>query len=301
MALLVAISMMGCPTAKKPEKEPSGLVKTTTPAMVPIDTAKASKDVAELMRAVRMAHGQLGAVLGPHKFTGTSTVEILRGDTSLDKIDENVVLELGAKRNYRGIRNLSGDHGKEVIFLDGTLYLRPRYSKFHRRAPESKGEPVKLRNQLFSTLAQYMDPLAHIVDLGAATDTQFAGRSAHKIELKTLATPRARTAEGFSQRKWRETIVGGSVSGHIILDKKTGAPLAANVTGEVQFTRKGERLRMKISLGHAVADLGKAVAIAAPPADQVVDTLQRSRETDERDRLLKGIAPPAGKSTIPSN
>ncbi len=296
-----ALGMLGCPTAKQPDKQPSGLVKTSKPVVAPIDADKATKDLAELMRAVRMPHHRVGAAHGAHKFSGTSTAEILSGDQSLDKTDESVEIAVDDKGNYRAIRNLSDDNGREVIFVGDTLYLRPRHNKFHRRAPESKTEPRTLRDQFFSTLASYMEPLAHVLKIGAVETTQFAGRDAFKIGLTTAASPRARTKEAFSQRTWRETIRGGSVSGHIVLDKKSGAPLAANVKGEVEFERNGKPMRMKISVSHALRELGKTVAIAAPPPDQTVDTLQLNKETAERDRLLKGIAPPAGKTAIPSN
>lgn len=301
LAGCLAALVAGCPTADKPEHHKSGLVKTVEHQVEQIDPAKATKQLSELLRAIAMPHHRVGAALGAHKFSGTSTVEVLRGDKSLNKIEANVVIEVDAKGNYRAIRNLSGDYGREVIFAGGTLYLRPRYSKYHRRAPETKTEPVELRNEFFSTLAAYMQPLAHVVDLGTVSEVQLAGREAYKIELSTAAKPRARPSEGKVQREWRETITGGNVSGHVVLDKKTAAPLAAKLNGEVTFRRKGERLRMKVSVNQAISDVGKAVAIAAPPADQTVDTLQRRTETDERDQLLKGIAPPAGKTAIPSN
>ena len=39
-----------------------------------------------------------------------------------------------------------------------------------------------------------------------------------------------------------------------------------------------------------------APAIAAPPADQIVTTPMRAREVDDRNTLLKGIAPPERKA-----
>jgi len=297
---LAALSA-GCPTADKPEHKTSGLVDTVKRETVPVDPAKATKNVAELLRAIGQSHDKVGAAIGAHKFSGSSTVEVLRGDTSLQKIEANVVIELDARGNYRAIRNLSGDYGREVIYLDGTLYLRPRYSKYHRRAPETKAEPTKLRNQFFSTLAEYLQPLANVLAIDKVSEVSFAGRSAYKITLTTADKPRTRPDERLDQRRWRETITGGKVSGHVVLDKKSGAPLAAKISGEVAFTRKGKKLRMKLSISHAISDVGKAIAIAAPPPDQTVDTLQRNTETAERDRLLKGIAPPTGKTAIPSN
>lgn len=297
----VVVAGAGCPTADKPERPPSGLVKTIAPVVEPIDVSRATRQLDELMRAISMPHHRVGKALGPHRFQGSSTVEVLRATSSLRKIEENVTLELGAKDSYHGVRNLSDDRGREIIFSGGTLYLRPRYSKFHRRAPTRKSEPTALRDELFSTLAAYLQPLAHLIDVGEATETTFAGRKAVKVMLATAAKPRSRKPERLVQRKWRENIEGGTISGHVVLDRESGAPLAAQVSGELELVRDGERLRMKLRVSHLVKDVGAAVAIAVPPPDKTVDTLQRSRETDEHDQLLKGIAPPLGKTAIPSN
>jgi hypothetical protein len=69
-------------------------------------------------------------------------------------------------------------------------------------------------------------------------------------------------------------------------------PLSVKLTGTVVFTRDGRRFTMKVSVDSSASEIGRAAAIAAPPADQVVSTPERLREVDDRDFLLQGIAPP---------
>jgi hypothetical protein len=49
---------------------------------------------------------------------------------------------------------------------------------------------------------------------------------------------------------------------------------------------------MAVKLDSSLSGIGTAAAIAAPPEDEVVATPERLREVDDRDELLKGIAPP---------
>jgi hypothetical protein len=87
-----------------------------------------------------------------------------------------------------------------------------------------------------------------------------------------------------------------SVSGEVLIDAEHGVPLKATLEGVVVYSQNGTPSEMAIKISYDISDIGGAVAVTAPAAEDTVDTPVRLREVDERDDLLEGIAPPAAKS-----
>jgi hypothetical protein len=56
---------------------------------------------------------------------------------------------------------------------------------------------------------------------------------------------------------------------------------------------------MTFAVEHTIEAIGESAAITAPAAEKWVATPLRSREAEERDALLKGIAPATRKSPQP--
>jgi hypothetical protein len=69
------------------------------------------------------------------------------------------------------------------------------------------------------------------------------------------------------------------------------------LAGAVGYTRDGVRRTMKLSVDAAITGIGTPVAIAAPDRAEVVATPERMREVDDRDFLLRNIAPPLRRKT----
>jgi hypothetical protein len=149
---------------------------------------------------------------------------------------------------------------------------------------------------MFSTLYANWELLANRAELTARDTAQIGGRTGKTIEINTAPKARPRPKETFEHRKWRESIKVDSVKGSIVLDAESGAPLKGRLDGKLSFRRDGRDFVMTVAVTHEVSDIGKAAAISKPPADQTVDTHKRRYELEERDRLLRGIAPPAAKS-----
>ena len=264
-----------------------------------IDVARAAKDPAELGRALATPYRDVVAALGPHTFTFKSTNTVDENGKRVSELNDTTKLELGAKDSFHGTYENSADYGREAIFVDGKLYLRPRYQRFHGRAPDSPDEPGQVRDAYFDSIYatwELLAPAVELTDGGAAT---VAGRSGRKIIVKQAPSPRSNPPEPLDQRKWREKRTIEGVSGEVVLDAEKGVPLSVKLAGTVNFSRDGRRFTMKVTLDSALAATGP-VEIAAPPPDMVVATPERLREVDDRDFLLQGIAPPLRKNEAPA-
>ena len=296
-ALFATLALAAC--GRSPgvsDQELGQLVIAPKQKVEPINVAKAAKDPAELTRALARPYRDTVTALGPHTYSIQTTTTVDEAGKRVTDLSDQTVIELGDKGAFHGTYTSSADYGREVLFTGGKLYLRPRYQRWHGRAPETPDEPVTVRDTFFEAIAATWDLLAPGTELTDAGAAQIGGRNGRKIVVKLAPTPRPPPAEPLTQRKWREKRAVEAVAGEIVLDAETGAPLSVKLQGIVSFSRDGRRFSMKLNADGAASAIGTLVPLEVPPSDQVVATPERLREVDDRDFLLQGIAPPSRRN-----
>lgn len=300
-ALLVALVLAAaCGSGEgRSDDELAGLVHAPKQTEDPIRVDRAASDVGELLRAAALPHARVGELLGSHTVTGKSHTEVLEKGAAVESIDDEMGIELDAKGNYHAQADNSKEYGRDVYFVDGWLYLRPRFGKFNRRRPVDDGEAARLRGEVYGTVAATLELLAPGAALSDGGVVQVGGREARLVKLATARKPRSAPAQALSQRKWRETVKVEEVTGEVALDPKTGVPLRAVVQGTVSFQRDGRSFQMKLDARHELGTFGAVEDVEAPAAEQVASDTEKRHELDERDALLDGIAPKSARSRNP--
>lgn len=292
-------ALTGCPSGDGgvPDEALGGLVVAPANQERAIDMERLRKHPDELLRAAQLSHAQIATKLGSHRFTGSVKIEVKEDDAVVESLDVTTHIELAADGSYQARSENSREYGRQVIFKDGALYLAPRYSRFHKRAPESDAEPVEIRNDMYQELAAHLE----LIQRGINVEDRGSGRRDDGRDVRTLGIVKAAAdrpvsqPERLSQRKWRDAIAVTEASGELAVDVQTGAVLHAEVRAGVTFTRDDRRFTMTFDIVHDIADIGADIAIAAPPDDRWVPTPLRRTEVEMRDRLLEGIAPPTRK------
>jgi hypothetical protein len=279
-----------------PDQDLGGLVIAPKQKADPIDLDRATREAAELGRALALPQHAVAAALGPHTATISTTTTVLEGGKPVSELSDHATLEMGTQGAYHGVYTNSADYGREVTWQGGKLYLRPRYQRWHERAPETTDEPDRLRDQFEDAIWATWDLLAPAVEVSDLGPAQAAGRSGRKIAVKLSPDPKQPAVEPLAQRKWREQRTISELEGEVVLDAEKGVPLAVKLTGTVELSRDGRRFAMKIALDASVSAIGQLASIALPNREDVVATPERLREVDDRDFLLQGIAPPLRKN-----
>ena len=274
-----------------------GLVVEARKPEPPVDVDRATRDPAELGRALARPYRVVVAALGPHTAGVNSAVKVDEGGRQVSELSDHAQIDNATGDVFHAVYTTSADYGREAIFVDDRLYLRPRYQRWHTRDPESPDEPAELRDRYFEAIAATWDLLAPGAELTDGGPLEIAGRHGRKIAIKRTADPRDPPPEPVAQRKWRETRTVDAVAGEVVLDAERGVPLAVKLDGAVGFTRDGKHFAMKVSVDSTISGIGTAAAVAPPPASEVVSTPERRREVDDRDYLLQGIAPPLRRNT----
>jgi hypothetical protein len=297
--LLGALALVACSSEGVPDERLEGLVHPTRKEPAPIDVDKAAGSAAELVRAARLPHRQVGAALGAHGFKATSWFEVRDAGQLEEQLEVMVRGQQDAAGGLHCTRENSADFGAEMIFTGGTVYVRPRYSKFHRRPPADEEEPQRFCDETFAELGDYLELVAHGLEVSDEGPIDLVGRRGRKVRLAAAPAARSPAREPDPRRAWRQTVVVNELSGHVILDQDTGALLAGELRATINFARDGKSKDMKLKVDQAIDVIGSVATIAAPPADQTVATFEHSQEAEEREALLQGIAPPARKAPTP--
>jgi hypothetical protein len=291
---------LGCGSGKgRSDEELDGLVTARKVVAEPIAIDKAVSDVAELRRALLQPHHVVADTLGSHAFRGSSSVRLSTGSGAdpVETLDDETAIDFAASGAFRASLDNSREYGRHVVYSGDTLYLQPRFGKYHERAPTDPDEPGHIRDDIYATFGDYFDLVsaaAKLEDRGAVTHE---GRAAHAVGF-TLGERRKREYEA-SQKLWRNDAVVTELSGEVILDDATGAALSGTLSGSVAFARDGTNYTMAITAKHAISAVGTDPSIEPPPDDQTVATRVRSHELEQRDSLLEGIAPPLRKAPAP--
>jgi hypothetical protein len=274
------------------DQELPGLVVEAKKPDAPIDVERAAHDPAELGRALAQPYRTIRAALGPHSVAVNTTTTVDEGGKTVSELSDHAQIENGDGGAYHAIYTNSADYGRETTFVDGKLFLRPRYQRWHARDPEAPDEPPALRDQYFEATSAVWELLAPGAELADAGPVDIAGRAGRKIAVSRSSDPTQPGAEPLTQRAWREGRSVEAVSGEVVLDVDKGVPLAMKLTGTLGFSREGRRFTMKLAVDSTISGLGTTAEIAPPSDDEVVATPERRREVDDRDYLLQGIAPP---------
>ena len=261
-----------------------------------IDLEAAAQEPAALGRALSRRYEDLLADTKPHVLAIKTSTVVEEAGKPVSELTDETTLENGEQGAFRGVYTNSGEHGREVVFTGGKLYLRPRYQRWHGRAPELPGEPAAIRESFYTPIPATWELVGHAAELTDRGPVQVAGRAGRKVEVKLSPSPAKPAREDLVQRQWREGRSVEALAGTVVLDAETGAPLSIDLGASIGFSRDGRSFVMKVKLASTLSNLGQAAAIAPPPEGEVVATPGRMREVDERDWLLQGIAPPIRKN-----
>lgn len=289
----LALAAAGCgASGGTSDKDLEGLVVAEKPPPRTIDLGKVSRDAQTLAAALQLPWSRAAVQLGDHRLTITTQHEVREGNGVLETLEDTTVIDLAKDGTYRALYENQHDYGREVVYLDGKLYLRPRYARWHARAPETDTEATEIRDQMASALGAHVAIYAHGLEVSDKGGVQEAGRAGRRLELKLAPSPKPAPRPTLTQHAWREGLTVEAAAGEVVLDDATGLPLKARIDATVAFVRDGKRLTMRLAIQQSTAP--GTVAVARPEDDQIVATPVRLREVDDRNFLLQGIAPPAG-------
>ena len=260
----------------------------------------------ELEKALATSTIEIAKRLGSYRLVQRAKVEVGAGERK-DSLDETWTLEVDAKGNSRTLHENNHGYGVETFFVDGTFYVRPKYSQLVKRVPEAD-EVERARDEIQGVLASYLDVLGRFAKRKDAGAMDVGGRKAHKVALSLDSSPE-KLRDPDPTHAWRKSIKASALVGEMQIDDASGAPLHATLvaayTGHRLRAAAGEgkatdeEVRVALDVKADMEAIGSLPAVTAP-VDAIASPL-RPRPILDRQALLDGLVtlPTKRDSTTP--
>ena len=304
LAPLVVLGLCLAFSCKRSEDEaararifsPEQPVGVAAEAKEPLDVRRLADDPALAARVLHMPQGEIEARLGPHKAQQRLQFAWFRGPGLPDggsevSLAEEATLLQGPGGDF-SVR-LVNDHnqGFELVWVKGEVFVKSLYGSFHKRRTD-RTDAQRVRDQALSGLATF-DRLARGLKLKLAGETTVEGRRAVRYtavgwgarpaqkgngELPPMLYPEAapgqqsRNPDPDTARRlelW-EKEEPSRVSGTVLIDAETSAPLACDLQGHFRVAAAAKpEPAAELDL-HAVlvtAAFGKDPGIKTPQAE----------------------------------
>lgn len=304
LALLLALAAASCKrevdqAAKARIFSPEEPTGAKAEAAEQLDARVLGDDGALAARVLRMGREEAGHRLGAHRVQSKVTFIWTRGQAvqladggvqppaTVQAVEDASLVQTAAGDFSLKLQN---DHnqGFEFVWSDGAVYVRGLFGPFRKRRTD-RTDPLRMRDQTLSALATF-DRLARGLKLHAVSEAKAGGRAAIKYDVvgagarlgpedtrdlpaveypapqagqtgKALG-PDADTARRLELFEKEQPVV---VSGTLLVDAETAAPLAAELAGRFRVTQKeGPAADLELRVVLNTTDVGGALAVKTP-------------------------------------
>lgn len=302
LLVLASLATAGCQTDKKgrPDSELGNLVISPIAEAPKIDIKEASQDGQLLLQAVRLPHSWVSDTIGAHVVTTTSSVVVREGGEIQEELHNTLRIEIDGEGRYLATDDNSKEYGRHAIYDGDRLYLRPRFGRYHSRLPNDDLEAIAIRSEMFAVAGDYLEILGSRLEVSARDGKSRDGRAVQEIALKLSPEVNEDQIESLPQRQWRNSLEVKSISGLVALDRDSGTPLHVQFEGVVGFERDKRQFEMSVSVDQSIGEIGHTRQVSAPEKEMTMVIPPRRHELEERDSLLKSIAPPARRAPTPA-
>jgi hypothetical protein len=169
------------------------------------------------------------------RWEATSRLVTTAGDEK-DSLAESYLLARDSEDTIHGRRQNSDERGFEFYWKDGVYYFRNRYRPLqHRKA--GRAEMRREAQKTWGMVGACWSLLDRFVKLGEPKKKSVGGRKAYRYPLLLRKKPGAPKKTDLPRRKWRRSVKVEKLSGHVVLDKKTGGVLEATLTATYTFVK----------------------------------------------------------------
>jgi len=258
-------------------------------AKEPLDARRLEDDPKLAQRVLQMPRSEIEARLGPHKAQQSLKFAWFRGPGLPDGGSEVSLAEettlVQAPAGDFSVK-LTNDHnqGLELVWARGEAFVRSLYGPFHKRRTD-RTDPQRIREQALSGLPTF-DRLSRGLKLKYSGETVsegrravrylvdgFGARSAQKeaSDLPPVQYPGGGAPDPDTARRlelW-EKEEPTEVSGSLLVDAQTAAPLACDLDGRftVAATGKAPAAELKLSTELTTTAVGSELTIKTPRAE----------------------------------
>jgi hypothetical protein len=251
----------------------------------PVDVGQLTRP-AELLRALALPGAELDRRLGARHVEASSRIRMAPTDRPEQALDERYRLDSDGRGALHVVHDNDTD-GMEASLVGGTLYVRPRYSKFVARRPE--GDDVeRLRHLVEGVAGGYLGLFERWLEVRETGRVEVAGHGAIRLALTARSSPTGTSLPSEPGKRWRAGVRVRHLDGELVLDAASGALLEGKLEAVYELERSDLPGPLSVSLSFRQST-SAAQPISAP--SDAVPSPRRPRPLLDRQALLDGLTP----------
>lgn len=260
--------------------------------------------VSTLLDLLSANHADVGARIGPHQLKYTAHFE-LKPERALtvppkvgDPIETDLEVDDELEFAWHGVvdghphaslrQENSREDRRQLVLLDGQAYTRLHEDQWYQRELDGNLHETWFV-EAYHAVHDVIEFAAPRLKIASQEQVQYEGRSAIVVHLERAPARDEALGRDGAPSRWRASSHLDSVTGSVVIDRKSGVWLAAQVQIGWRMTDKAQRPLIAKSTIEATLVPGK-VEISAPSG--AVPMPERHRYKLEREKLLDGLAAP---------
>lgn len=218
-------------------------------AAEPLDARSLGTDAALARRALTMSWEEVVARVGVVEYKGTAKLEVSRGRPQFQVTEESLITQ-GLGGSYHLLQKDSEGRDLREAYYNNGVFFFSNGGGAMRVEGMVRDRPRSIREELWSPLLTFLRYYGERLGLAPAGDASVGGRAGVKYQLVLLEGPALVDAQDGDTPKAPK-----SIKGYLVFDADKGAPLEADMSGElaVPAVKDGEpgkitwSLKMKVS------------------------------------------------------
>jgi hypothetical protein len=264
------------------EQQPSG---ASAQAREPLDAAALANDPKLARRVLHMPQAEVEQRLGAHRAQQRVQFAWFRGPGLPDggsevSLSEETTLADAPNGDFSVRLTNDRNQGFELVWVNGEVFVKSLYGPFHKRRTD-RSDPARVREQAMSGLATF-DRLARGLALKYVGELTSEGRRVVRYSVTGFGARGAqKEADGLPPVQYPDSKVDPdtarrlelwekeepvSVSGTVVLDGDTAAPVACELRGRFKVPGNASGAAAELAL-HTVlvtSNIGRDPKLKAP-------------------------------------
>ncbi len=288
--VILASGLFACSDKMEAHLEKYADPKTDQPKELPpppdVYSLSDSEEVADRIHA--MTFDEVAQRLGAHRYQGKVDFIFTREKERV-QLKESALIVLAHNGDFRIKVDNKGDQGYEMVYSGGDLFVRNRYSPYHKRS-QLDGLHTKWRNKAYDAWGSIYRLFRGGLHFAKQGLTRHHGRDglAFRIGLaaegphlsgspEPVKTPKGVTEYVYpiqptpaDRDHWRDKAVAQSAEGRLVVDADNGCILFVEFSGKLAWQgEQGEAMRLTVKADISADGFGNPPSIPAPGADQI--------------------------------
>jgi len=248
--LIAIIAIADCRCSSKKETQPA-LDKSDKPTF---DLTKFESDPEVQKMVFETRFSEIARRFGDAVFEQTYSLEISSGRQSIELTSKNLIEQARSGDYHIRVTN-SADKLMDILYIDKKLYMSMDGKSYFVHSDDLIEARAK-REEVYSQANTFLKTYAHFIKFVPDGEDEVDG--VRFLRYKTTVNPDTKKSE--SEKSYSLT----RIDGHILIDKRSGGLVAAELKGEIKYEKENRQAISKFALHSGIKRPATSLVFKVP-------------------------------------